>query len=177
MNRLAWRLSFWLFGLMAVLALAPAASAQSHSVDVLVADGSEVIFFEDGSNQYVVRSQRTGREALLTTTFVDESPGLDPDPRTVTFVLTYADGFRASGAGTVVIGTLPELPGPEAHPFGNIYVLSRLAVTKTSGRRGKSWRLRIGDELVGASEVYGGADDTTRIEGATRVLRTDHDDD
>lgn len=177
MNRSTRRSFPWLLGLLAALALAPSVSAQPRSVDVLVADGSELVFLDDVSSQFVVRSQKTGREALLTTTFVDESPGLDPDPRAVTFVLAYADGFQVSGEGTVVIGTLPPLPGPEAHPFGNVYVLSRLAVTETSGRRGRGWRPRVGDELVGASEIYTGVDDTVRIEGATRVLRTDDDDD
>jgi hypothetical protein len=177
MNRLSSRSFPWVLGSLAVLALAASASAQPRSVDTLVADDSELVFLDDGSNQAVMRSQRTGREALLTTTFVDESPGLDPDPRSVTFVLTYADGFEARGTGTVVIGTLPPLPGPEAHPFGNLYVLSRLDVTETSRRRGKGWRPKIGDELVGASEVYGGSDDTTLIEGAIRVVRADGEED
>jgi len=151
--------------LSAFLGVSSARAADGpRTVDTLVADMSPVDFFDSGySAEY--RSVSTGRRAVLVLNQISVA-GTDPDSVEVTFELHATDGFRASGFGTLVIGTLPPMPGPAAHPFGGVYVLSRLTVTESNRPRSGAWP-QPGDELIDAGELHADA----RFEGAIRIVR------
>ena len=154
-------------GFIALCAAVPvAAFSGPHSVDALTIDGGVVTFTDDGY-EATYRSVSTGREAVLRLHQISAT-GTDPDSVEVTLELDYSDGFRATGSGTLTIGTLPPLPGPANHPFGVVYVLGHLTVTGTNRPRAGAWP-KVGDELVSAGELR--ADAT--VEGAIRIVRPD----
>ena len=154
------------FGLVLALTVAAPLVAAERTVDVLVADRSLVEFTDTGFfSEY--QSVGNGRSATLVFQQLSTN-GTDPDTAEVTFDLLYSDGYRASGTGTLMIGSLPDLPASAERAFADFFVLSHLTVTETNQPRAGKWP-KVGDQLVGAGEF--GFDSV--FDGALRVVRGD----
>ena len=156
------------FALALVLALAAAApiAAAERTVDVLVADDTQVEFTDTGFIA-VYRSMATGR-AVVTVVRILSATGTNPNVNEVTFDILYPDGFRASGAGSTVVGTIPALTASAERPFGAFFVLGHHPITDTNEPRGGRWA-KPGDELLVSGELYGDG----VFNGTARIVRRD----
>jgi hypothetical protein len=91
--------------------------------------------------------------------------GLNP----ATFYFTYANGYSFSASGHIMVTTHENLPIDNPNPFLGLSFLVHLKVDGTSQHRGSDWP-RVGDDVIGGSELVIGADPLLG-EGAFRIVR------
>ena len=154
------------FGLVLALTVVAPLAAEERTVDVLVADDTQVEFTSTGFIA-VYRSMATGR-TVVTVVRILSATGTDPNVNEVTFDVLYSDGFRASGAGSTVVGSIPELTASAERPFGAFFVLGHHPITDTNEPRGGRWP-KVGDELLVSGELFANG----AFNGTARIVRRD----
>ena len=154
------------FGFVLSFATVAPLAAAERTVDVLVADDTQIEFTDTGFIA-VYRSIATGR-TVVTVVRILSATGTNPNVNEVTFDVLYSDGFRASGAGSTVVGSLPALTASAERPFGAFFVLGHHPITDTNEPRGGRWP-QIGDELLVSGELYANG----VFNGTARIIRRD----
>jgi hypothetical protein len=154
------------FGLVLALVIAAPLAAAERTVDVLVADDTQVEFTDTGFIA-AYRSIATG-QTVVTVVRILSATGTDPNVNEVTFDVLYSDGFRASGTGSTVVGSIPELTASAERPFPPFFVLGHHPITDTNQPRSGRWP-RPGDQVLIAGELL----KEGVFSGTLRIIRSD----